>query len=130
MNVFRKIVNWYFTKRAVPYWCVLLLDCVIVLFSGLMGSYIEFGGAHLTSVWWETVLGIVCCLPVYVVCFHAFHTYQGIIRYSSYMDLFRLSKATAIASATVGTLGYFVHSNAIVFPDLNQSLSSSVLALS
>ena len=122
MNVFRKIVNWYFTKRAVPYWCVLLLDCVIVLFSGLMGSYIEFGGAHLTSVWWETVLGIVCCLPVYVVCFHAFHTYQGIIRYSSYMDLFRLSKATAIASATVGTLGYFVHSNAIVFPDLKSVL--------
>lgn len=122
MNVFKKIIDWYFTKRAVPYWCILLLDCVIVLFSGLMGGYIEFGGARLTSVWWETVLGIVCCLPAYVVCFHAFHTYQGIIRYSSYMDLFRLSKATAIASVIAGALGYFVHSDAIVFPDFKSVL--------
>jgi len=117
MNFFEKISGWYFTKRAVPYWCVLVLDCMIVLFAGLVGSYLEIGGENLTHVWWETVLGMVCCLPAYIVCFHLFHTYQGIIRFSSYVDLYRIAKATAIASVVAGTLGHFCVSEIIVLPD-------------
>lgn len=50
MNFIKKLTDWYFSKRAVPYWCILLLDCLIVLFSGLVGSYIEIGGECLTHV--------------------------------------------------------------------------------
>ncbi|WP_455585709.1 polysaccharide biosynthesis protein [Bacteroides sp.] len=117
MNYFKKLTDWYFTKRAVPYWCVLLLDCLIVLFSGLMGSYLEFGGQYLTNVYWQTVMGMMCCLPLYIVSFHLFHTYQGIIRFSSYVDLYRIAKATIIGSVLAAVLGTFVHFDAIVFPD-------------
>ena len=44
MNLFRKVVDWYFSNKALPYWCILLLDCVIVAFSTYVGHYIELGG--------------------------------------------------------------------------------------
>ena len=121
MNFIKKLTDWYFSKRAVPYWCILLLDCLIVLFSGLVGSYIEIGGECLTHVWWPTVLGMVCCMLLYIVCFHLFHTYQGIIRFSSYVDLYRIAMATAIASAVSGALGHFVELEAVIFPDFKSA---------
>ncbi len=121
MNFIKKLTDWYFSKRAVPYWCILLLDCLIVLFSGLVGSYIEIGGECLTHVWWPTVLGMVCCMLLYIVCFHLFHTYQGIIRFSSYVDLYRIAMATAIASAVSGALGHSVELEAVIFPDFKSA---------
>lgn len=122
MNFIKKLTDWYFTKRALPYWCVLLLDCFIVLFSGLVGCYNEIGGDNLTHVWWPTVRGLVCCLPIYIICFHIFHTYQGIIRFSSYVDLYRIAKATFIASIMAGVLGHVVSSSFIIFPDFKAAL--------
>ena len=49
MNFLQKITNWYFSKKALPYWCVLVLDCLIVLFSGLVCRYIEIGGYALSN---------------------------------------------------------------------------------
>lgn len=121
MNFIKKLTDWYFSKRAVPYWCILLLDCLIVLFSGLVDSYIEIGGECLTHVWWPTVLGMVCCMPLYIVCFHLFHTYQGFIRFSSYVDLYRIAMATAIASAVSGALGHFVELEAVIFSDFKST---------
>lgn len=122
MNIIKKITDWYFTKRALSYWCVLLFDCIIVLFSGLVGSYIEFGGLHLTSVFWQTVIGLFCCLPLYVISFHLFHTYQSIIRFSSYIDLYRIALATFIASAIIGASGHVIVSDTIIFPDFKSAL--------
>ena len=43
MNLFEKISNWYFSKKALPYWCILLMDCVIVFFSFII-SYLILNG--------------------------------------------------------------------------------------
>ena len=118
MNLFERISDWYFTKRAIPYWGVLLLDCGIVMFAGMVGSYLEIGGQKLTNNWWPIVFGLVCCLPFYILFFHLFHTYQGIVRFSSYVDLFRIVKATIFASVCACLLGYFVHFDEVLFPDV------------
>ncbi|MCR5314224.1 MAG: polysaccharide biosynthesis protein [Bacteroidaceae bacterium] len=129
MSFVQKITDWYFTKRAVPYWCVLIVDCIIVLFSGLVCSYIEIGGLGLTNVWWETVSGMACCMPVYIACFHLFHTYKGIVRYSSYEDFFRLTKATLIASVLVSFIGHFVNCKCLIIPDLKSALIICVISI-
>lgn len=122
MNIFQKLTSWYFTKQALPYWCILLLDCSIVLFSGLVGYYFENGGQALIIVFWQTILGLVSCLPIFIITFHLFHTYQGIIRYSSYVDLYRIGAATLIGSIVAGVLGTTVVSDVIVFPNFKSSL--------
>ena len=35
MLSFNKLVNWYFRKDSLPYWCIFLIDCIICLFGGL-----------------------------------------------------------------------------------------------
>ena len=39
----RKLSNWYFSKRALPYWAVLLMDCLIVYSMGLFAHQQFFG---------------------------------------------------------------------------------------
>ena len=36
MNFTNKLINWYFNKKSLPYWCVFLFDCAIVFFSFLL----------------------------------------------------------------------------------------------
>ena len=35
MKPIKRILHWYFTKQALPYWCVLLLDCLFIFISGV-----------------------------------------------------------------------------------------------
>lgn len=39
MSLVNKLTNWYFSRGALPYWCVLLLDCGIVMLAGYIGFY-------------------------------------------------------------------------------------------
>lgn len=32
MRPIQRAFSWYFTKQALPYWSILLLDCLILLF--------------------------------------------------------------------------------------------------
>ena len=100
MNAFHKLCNWYFSKKALPYWCILLFDCASVYLSGLIVFYIQHGGLTLAQHFWPLTLGLLLCLGAYMVSFFAFHTFKGVIRYSSFVDLHRVVYSTL--TATVG----------------------------
>ena len=42
MNPIRKITQWYFKKESLPYWCVLVVDCVILTLSGILLSWLRY----------------------------------------------------------------------------------------
>lgn len=50
---------------------------------------------------WQVSFGLGACLIIYIVSFFYFHTYHGIMRYSSFIDLHRVAYSTAFAG--VGT---------------------------
>lgn len=83
-----------------PYWCILLIDCASVYLSGLIVFYIQHGGLTLAQRFWPLTLGLLLCLGVYMVSFILFHTFKGVIRYSSFVDLHRVVYSTL--AATVG----------------------------
>ena len=89
-NPFNKLANWYFTKNSLPYWSILLIDCLIIICSGFL-VYWVFNDA-LTV--FENTLKIFNSLIVYVVLsvigFRLFHTYSGFMRYASIVDLMRV----------------------------------------
>lgn len=101
MNIIRKLCNWYFSRKALPYWCILAMDCIIVFISGLMVYYLQHGGLGLVQHFWQVALGLVVCLVVYIISFFAFHTYHGVMRYSSFVDLHRVAYSTAAAGVGV-----------------------------
>ena len=100
MNAFHKLCNWYFSKKALPYWCILLIDCASVYLSGLIVFYIQHGGLTLAQHFWSVTFGLLLCLGVYMVPFFSFHTFKGMMRYSSFVDLHRVVYSTL--AATVG----------------------------
>ena len=127
MNLFRKVVDWYFSNKALPYWCILLLDCVIVAFSTYVGHYIELGGDIFAGHFWSITRGILLGLVLFVIAFRVFHTYSGIVRYSSFIDLQRVATASFIATVAFWLLGLAVNGvwpgqRVFLFPDFPVSV--------
>ena len=91
MNPFYKIVSWYFKKNSLPYWCIFLFDCFLMLLSGVF-SYWLF---NKTNALVEHRFNVLNTLLVYIalswVGFRLFHTYSGIVRYSSFVDLTKVA---------------------------------------
>lgn len=106
MNFTNKLINWYFNKKSLPYWCVFLFDCAIVFFSFLLVYQQTYGGAKTLSVLWQ--LCSMCAIYgiFYAVGFKMFHTYDGILRYSSFVDLQRVGFASLIG-CVLSYLGHF-----------------------
>ena len=92
-----KLLHWYFTKRALPYWCLFLLDMLIVMLSAL-GTYLVFNRTGVmfaerfavlyTALSFSALSGIGACL---------FKTYSGVVRYSSFVDLMRVAYANGVS---------------------------------
>lgn len=101
MNPLSKLSNWYFSRKALPYWCILVMDCAAVYISGLFVFYLQHGGMELTQHFWQVILGLGVCLVVYIMAFVAFHTFHGVMRYSSFVDLHRVTYSTAAAGIGV-----------------------------
>lgn len=106
MQFFHKLINWYFNKKSLPYWCVFLFDCAIVFFSFLLVYQQTYGGAKTLSVLWQ--LCSMCAIYgiFYAVGFKMFHTYDGILRYSSFVDLQHVGFASLIG-CVLSYLGHF-----------------------
>ena len=101
MNPPKKLSDWYFSRKVLSYWCILVMDCAAVYVSGLFVYYLQHGGVELAQHFWQVTLGLGVCLIVYIIAFVAFHTFHGVMRYSSFVDLHRVAYSTAIAGVGV-----------------------------
>lgn len=106
-KILGKISSWYFTKDALPYWCVLLFDCLVVIGCGLF-CYIIDHGATTTSDTFVPLMGtLVFYLLFYLIGFRAFHTYSGVMRYTSFADIHRVAFANLIGVGLIAFLRQF-----------------------
>lgn len=95
MKTFHRALSWYFSKKAMPYWCILLVDCLIVLFSDYLIYALDFGVGMATRNFTSLAGAFSFYLIFYIVSFRLFHTYSGVIRYSSFVDLKKVGLAMA-----------------------------------
>ena len=107
MNPFDKIINWYFSKNSLPYWCILLIDCAILVASGFL-VYFIFNNAlatfeHTYSLLATMLLMVLLSIPGCRI----FHTYSGFMRYSSFVDLMRVVYANSLTLGLVLIAEYF-----------------------
>lgn len=128
----RRIINWYFSRKALPYWCILVMDCVIVFLSGLFVFYLQHGWADLVSRFAQVSVGLLVSLILYIVSFFVFHTYNGVMRYSSFVDLHRVAYSTAVAGVGVCLLHQVqVHlglSHYILIPRVDSAIMLFIVA--
>ena len=94
----RNIYNWYFTRGALPYWVVLALDCFIVLLSGLIGNFFDLEWEVVLQKFGYLVITNLICVFLFCISFRIFHTYSGILRYSTISDLWRVIGASFLGT--------------------------------
>ena len=106
MKFFDKLVNWYFSKQSLPYWCIFLFDCLLVFLSFLLVYQQVYSGAETLSVLWQLCSMCAIYAAFFAVGFKMFHTYDGILRYSSFVDLQRVGYASLVG-CVLSYLGHF-----------------------
>lgn len=101
MNILQNFSKWCFSKSALPYWCILVYDSVTVIASGFFVYYLQHGLSDLIKHLSQVSIGIGICLAIYMVAFMLFHTFNGVLRFSSFIDLRRVAYSTFTASFLV-----------------------------
>ncbi|MBQ8988190.1 MAG: polysaccharide biosynthesis protein [Prevotella sp.] len=113
METLKKILNWYFSKESLPYWCLLLVDTMIVFVSALLAYWVF----NKTLNMFQSRIEVL-----YSSCFYAmlswigakfFSTYSGVIRYSSFVDLLHVAYANAITWALAMSASFIFEKNGI-----------------
>ena len=110
VNPFKKLMNWYFSKKALPYWCILILDFLILMFAGILTYWIFIYRRKIgfdQSMLLQTLF--MYALPS-IIGARMFHTYSGIIRYSSFVDLTRVAYANLVSLCIAFPMHHLVHS--------------------
>ena len=95
MSKLHVLTDWYFSKKAAPYWLIVLMDCFFYYLVWLF-IYGFFIGFHATlDTFWPLVAVITIYLLPQLIFFKLFHTYSVVVRYSSFVDLLRIVYAVA-----------------------------------
>ena len=99
MNIFQNLARWYFSRRALPYWAILLLDSLIVMGAVALVVFLTEGAVSILTERKSLAIAMGAYLVCYLVGFRALHTYSGVIRYSTFVDLQRVAFSNVIGMA-------------------------------
>ncbi|MBR6416188.1 MAG: polysaccharide biosynthesis protein [Bacteroidales bacterium] len=108
MGHLRNLINWYFSKRTLPYWCILLLDSLFVFISGFVSYWFFHRGSGLVADFAPLFHTMILYVAVSFIGFFTFHTYSGIIRYSSFIDLQKVAMANILSAAIYMVVNHFI----------------------
>ena len=110
-NRIKNLASWYFSKAAMPYWAVLLFDCLVIIVSNLVVYTLTHGGFATSLAFRRLVPTLIIYLIPYIIGFRILHTYSGVIRYSSFSDLLRIAAANMFGIVCVEGLRFFFHTD-------------------
>ena len=98
-NWFIRWVRGFFNRRVLPYWCILLIDAFIVFVSCVFCYWVQNRSVvllhHRDSV---LITSLFYALLSWVGA-RIFRTYTGVVRYSSMVDLMKVSYANLVTTA-------------------------------
>ena len=95
-DIFWKFSNWYFSKKVLPYWVILLADSLIVFLSCLFTYWV----VNKSQVTFDHHIELLAVSAFYAVISwvgaRIFRTYSGVLRYSSFVDLLKVTYANLV----------------------------------
>ena len=69
MKLISILSDWYFSRKTLPHWGVLMLDCFIVLFASFVGKYYELDDIGFTHSFRSIVIGALITTLLYAISF-------------------------------------------------------------
>ena len=116
MNAIYKFFRWYFSRNALPYWGILMFDSLVVLFSGLVCYLLDHGPVSTYHTFWPLLGTLFFYLIFFIIGFRITRIYTGVLRYSSFADLYRIGIANLIGMVCVVILRWFLHADDFLVP--------------
>lgn len=98
MKNFRKFTDWYFSRKSLPYWCIFWIDCAVIFISYLFIYQQINSGAKALGILGQLSMFFAIFTLFHAIGFRIFHTYDGILRYSSFIDLQRVFYAVTFGA--------------------------------
>ncbi len=89
-------LSWYFSRKSLPYWSVLIIDSVIVFLSMITAHILAQTGVSIVDNFGKLVRTDLIVVACFLVGFRAFSIYSGVLRYSSFIDLIRIAFSCVI----------------------------------
>lgn len=109
MTAIQKILDWYFTKNALPYWVILFVDSLICYLSGVFVFWLYYHGVITLANLGLLSKTILVYMIFNLIGFRVFKTYSGIIRYSSFVDLQRVVFAMLLSLVIAEIMHYIIY---------------------
>ena len=95
-DILWRVSNWYFSKKVLPYWVILLTDALVVFLSCLFTYWV----ANKSQATYDHHIELLSAAAFYAVLSwigaRCFRTYSGVLRYSSFVDLLRVVYANGV----------------------------------
>ncbi len=95
-DIFWRFSNWYFSKKVLPYWVILLADSLIVFLSCLFTYWV----VNKSQVTFDHHIELLAASAFYALLSwigaRIFRTYSGVLRYSSFVDLLKVTYANTV----------------------------------
>ena len=98
MKFFNRLSNWYFSRKSLPYCCIFWIDCAVIFISYLFIYQQINSGAKALGILGQLSMLFAIFTLFHAIGFRIFHTYDGILRYSSFIDLQRVFYAVTFGA--------------------------------
>ena len=126
MRFFSKLSNWYFSKKSLPYWCIFWIDCAVIYLSHLFIYQQINSGAQALGIFGQLSAVFAIFTMFHAIGFRMFHTYDGILRYSSFVDLQKVFYAVTVG-AVLSVLTKNLLLNTQLFPGVEIQYRNIIL---
>ena len=108
-NWFAKTARGFFNKRVLPYWCILLLDALIVFVSCVFCYWVQNRSVVLLNHSDSVVITSVFYALLSWIGAKIFRTYTGVVRYSSLVDLMKVAYANVVTLVIAQASYWLLH---------------------
>ena len=131
MKRINKLLNWYFSRQSLPYWCILLFDGLIVFLSGQLMFWMFTRARYFDFLWEEACHTILLYTALSFIGFKLFHTYFGVLRYASFIDLKKVAYANLlnmVLAIIVSKWAYYTNSSVFYYFEIRKIFTLFVIA--
>ena len=91
MKLLKKLFSWYFSRKVLPYWAITLTDTFIVFACSIIAYWMIYGAEAAVLNQDALLLTSLFCALLSWVGMRLFKTYSGILRYTSFVDLQKIT---------------------------------------
>ncbi|MCQ2256443.1 MAG: polysaccharide biosynthesis protein [Bacteroidaceae bacterium] len=97
-RVIKKFGSWYFSIKSLPYWCISIMDFMVIFVSMAFMYCLVYGPSKLVANGYQMLWTLLIDMIFYLIGMKLFHTYTDVFRVLSFKDLARTACATFLGS--------------------------------